>query len=89
MSKQPIWKSILSVGNLKPKFKGFFKPKPKPNFFPLNCHPAHRGRTLRILRRGGGEDGDRQVEEGQVEVPRGGVENIGGEVLLNFRIGQH
>ena len=38
MSKLPIFG--LFVGNLKPKFKCFFKPKLKPITFLLNCHPV-------------------------------------------------
>ena len=33
MSKIPLFERFLSVGNLKPKLKWFFKPKLKPKFF--------------------------------------------------------
>ena len=41
MSKLPIFEHILSVGNLKPKFKWFFSQKLEPIFFLLNCLPVH------------------------------------------------
>ena len=40
MSKLPIFEHFLSVGNLKPKLKWFFKPKLKPKMFQLNWAPA-------------------------------------------------
>ena len=40
MSKLPIFEHFLSVGNLKPKLKWFFKPKLKPKLFPLNWAPG-------------------------------------------------
>ena len=42
MSKLPIFELILSVGNLKPKPKRFFKLKLKPKLFLLNCHPEQQ-----------------------------------------------
>ena len=40
MSKLPIFEHFLSVENLKPKLKWFFKPKLKPIFFLLNWVPG-------------------------------------------------
>ena len=39
MSKLPIFEHFLSVGNLKPKLKWFFKLKLEPNFLLLNWVP--------------------------------------------------
>ena len=39
MSKLPIFEHFLSVENLKPKLKWFFKPKLKPNFFFIELPP--------------------------------------------------
>ena len=38
---RPIFEHFLSVGNLKPKLKWFFKPKLKPKCFLLNRPPSH------------------------------------------------
>ena len=40
MSKLPIFELFLSVGNLKPKLKWFFKPKLELKFFLLNWAPG-------------------------------------------------
>ena len=40
MSKLPIFEHFLSVGNLEPKLKWFFKPKLKPKMFLLNRLPG-------------------------------------------------
>ena len=47
MSKPHIFEPFISVGNLKPKLKWFFKLKIKPKLFLLNFHPAVRDRSLR------------------------------------------
>ena len=39
MSKLPSFEYFLCVGNLKPKLKWFFKPKPKPKMFLCNWVP--------------------------------------------------
>ena len=49
MSKLPIFEHFLSVGNLKPKLKWFFKPKLKPNFFLLNWAPGSEVHGVAIL----------------------------------------
>ena len=46
MSKLPIFELFLSVGNLKPKLKWFFKPKLKPKLFLLNWVPGDGMGTL-------------------------------------------
>ena len=40
MSKLHIFERFLSVGNLKPKFKRFFKPKLKPKMFSIESPPC-------------------------------------------------
>ena len=45
-SKLPIFELFLSVGNLEPKLKRFFKPKLKPKCVLLNCHPGLRGSSM-------------------------------------------
>ena len=40
MSKLAIFDHFLSIGNLKPKLKWFFKPKLKPKIFLLNWAPG-------------------------------------------------
>ena len=50
MSELLISERFLSVANLKPKLKWFFKPKLKPIFFLLNWTPdGCRGRAAGIL----------------------------------------
>ena len=61
MSKLPIFELVISVGNLKPKLKWFFKPKLKVNFFPLNCHPGLPSGADHAAP-GAAEDGARQQE---------------------------
>ena len=43
MSKLPVFGHFLSVGNLKPKLRWFFKPKFKPKMFLLNRLPVDVG----------------------------------------------
>ena len=57
MSKLPIF---LSVGNLKPKLKSFFKLKLKPIFFLLICHPGEKRE-----RRAHGEDMELRDKDGR------------------------
>ena len=46
MSKLPSFGLVISVGNLKPKLKWFFKPQLKPKNVLLNCPPALGGHAL-------------------------------------------
>ena len=62
MSKLPTFEHFLSVGNLKPKLRWFFKLKLRPNFFLLNLAPGSRvqrgaERPGKHLVRGGRADG--------------------------------
>ena len=60
MSKPPILEHFLSVGNLRPKLKWFFKPK----MFLLNFPPLQRVRL-----RGGGQVGQRHAQAARQAVP--------------------
>ena len=48
MSKLPIFDHFLSVGNLKPKLKWFFKPKLKAKIFLLNWAPERQTDRLEL-----------------------------------------
>ena len=49
MYELPIFEHFLSVGNLKPKLKWFFKPKLKPETFLLNWVPEEEPQVALAL----------------------------------------
>ena len=77
MSKLPIFDHFLSVGNLKPRLKPFFKPKLKPECFLLNRLPP------RIV---GGEVVEPHSIPFQVLVKFGNYVGCGGSIYDNMTI---